>query len=149
LPERPCRFLIQCLNNEKIDFKGFGVKADQKQKTADFSYEGKKYQLHHGSVVIAAITSCTNTSNPNVMIGAGLLAKKAVELGLDVKPYIKTSLAPGFGTFATLRLRPSCLTFLFLQFRSCHGVLDPLWFTSIFGEAGLWRSRLRLHDLHW
>ncbi len=52
-------------------------------------------ELRHGSVVIAAITSCTNTSNPTVMIGAGLVAKKAVERGLHVKPYVKTSLAPG------------------------------------------------------
>jgi aconitate hydratase len=51
--------------------------------------------LEHGSVVIAAITSCTNTSNPSVMIGAGLLAKKAIELGLESKPWVKTSLAPG------------------------------------------------------
>jgi aconitate hydratase len=51
--------------------------------------------LHHGAVVIAAITSCTNTSNPSVMIGAGLLAKSAVERGLRVPPYVKTSLAPG------------------------------------------------------
>ena len=53
------------------------------------------YELDHGSVVIAAITSCTNTSNPSVMIGAGLLAKKAVEAGLRSKPWVKTSLAPG------------------------------------------------------
>ena len=52
-------------------------------------------EIRHGSVVIAAITSCTNTSNPSVMIGAGLLAKKAVERGLSVQPYVKTSLAPG------------------------------------------------------
>ncbi|MEJ7839421.1 MAG: aconitate hydratase, partial [Thermomicrobiales bacterium] len=52
-------------------------------------------EMHHGSVAIAAITSCTNTSNPSVMLGAGLLAKKAVERGLDVPPYVKTSLAPG------------------------------------------------------
>src|SRR5262249_42207913 len=51
--------------------------------------------LHHGSVVIAAITSCTNTSNPSVMLAAGLLAKKAVERGLQSKPWVKTSLAPG------------------------------------------------------
>jgi aconitate hydratase len=57
--------------------------------------EGVDVDLHHGSVVIAAITSCTNTSNPSVMLGAGLLAKKAVERGLDVPPYVKTSLAPG------------------------------------------------------
>ncbi|MBX0328197.1 aconitate hydratase AcnA [Oscillochloris sp. ZM17-4] len=53
------------------------------------------YALHHGSVVIAAITSCTNTSNPSVMVAAGLVAKKAVERGLDTKPWVKTSLAPG------------------------------------------------------
>jgi aconitate hydratase len=52
-------------------------------------------EINHGSVVIASITSCTNTSNPSVMIGAGLLAKKAVERGIDVKPWVKTSLAPG------------------------------------------------------
>ncbi|GAA0525798.1 aconitate hydratase [Rhizomicrobium palustre] len=57
--------------------------------------EGQDYTLGHGDVVIAAITSCTNTSNPYVMIGAGLVAKKAVELGLKVKPWVKTSLAPG------------------------------------------------------
>ena len=51
--------------------------------------------MKHGDVVIAAITSCTNTSNPSVMLGAGIVAKKAVEKGLTVKPYVKTSLAPG------------------------------------------------------
>jgi aconitate hydratase len=57
--------------------------------------DGEKVELDHGRVVIAAITSCTNTSNPSVMIGAGLLAKRAVERGLDSKPWVKTSLAPG------------------------------------------------------
>jgi aconitate hydratase len=57
--------------------------------------EGRKHDIGHGDVVIAAITSCTNTSNPNVMIGAGLLARKAVAKGLTVKPWVKTSLAPG------------------------------------------------------
>jgi len=57
--------------------------------------EGVEVDLHHGSVVIAAITSCTNTSNPSVMLGAGLLARKAVERGLSVSPHVKTSLAPG------------------------------------------------------
>ncbi len=56
---------------------------------------GKKFKLKDGDVVIAAITSCTNTSNPSVLIGAGLLAKKAIEKGLTVKPWVKTSLAPG------------------------------------------------------
>ena len=57
--------------------------------------DGKDYDLGHGDVVIAAITSCTNTSNPNVMIGAGLLARKAAAKGLTAKPWVKTSLAPG------------------------------------------------------
>jgi aconitate hydratase len=57
--------------------------------------EGRTHTLGHGDVVIAAITSCTNTSNPSVMIAAGLVAKKAVEKGLTVKPWVKTSLAPG------------------------------------------------------
>ena len=57
--------------------------------------KGQELTLKHGDVVIAAITSCTNTSNPSVMMAAGLVAKKAVEAGLTVKPYVKTSLAPG------------------------------------------------------
>ena len=59
------------------------------------SLDGEEFELEHGSVVIAAITSCTNTSNPQVMIGAGLLAKKAVERGMRRKPWVKSSLAPG------------------------------------------------------
>jgi len=61
------------------------------------NYQGENYELNHGSVVIAAITSCTNTSNPDVMLAAGLLAKAAVAKGLKVKPYIKTTLSPGSG----------------------------------------------------
>jgi aconitate hydratase len=60
-----------------------------------FPVEGKNYDLGHGDVVIAAITSCTNTSNPSVLIGAGLLARNALAKGLSVKPWVKTSLAPG------------------------------------------------------
>ena len=63
--------------------------------TKRFKVKGKKFDLGHGDVVIAAITSCTNTSNPSVMIGAGLLARKARAKGLKVKPWVKTSLAPG------------------------------------------------------
>jgi aconitate hydratase len=62
---------------------------------ARVAVEGRNHDLGHGDVVIAAITSCTNTSNPNVMVGAGLLARKAAEKGLTVKPWVKTSLAPG------------------------------------------------------
>jgi aconitate hydratase len=58
-------------------------------------FQGESFELRHGSVVIAAITSCTNTSNPSVMIAAGLVAKKANELGLQSRPWVKTSLAPG------------------------------------------------------
>jgi aconitate hydratase len=67
-----------------------GISAPRTQKV-----EGTNYDLHDGDIVIAAITSCTNTSNPSVMLGAGLLAKKAVEKGLKAKPWVKTSLAPG------------------------------------------------------
>ncbi len=64
-------------------------------RTVELEADGARFALGHGSLVIAAITSCTNTSNPSVMMGAGLLAKKAVAHGLTVKPWVKTSLAPG------------------------------------------------------
>jgi aconitate hydratase len=70
---------------------------------------GKSFTLHHGAVVIAAITSCTNTSNPSVMVAAGLLAKKAVERGLTTPPWVKTSLAPG-SKVVTEYLREAGLT---------------------------------------
>ncbi len=70
-------------------------KQTKQVSTVEVTDDGEKYDIGHGSVVIAAITSCTNTSNPSVMIAAGLLAKKAVERGLKVKPWVKTSLAPG------------------------------------------------------
>nr|XP_032528425.1 cytoplasmic aconitate hydratase-like [Danaus plexippus plexippus] len=86
-----------CLNN-KVGFKGYGLTPAQLTSSGSFSYsDGNTYSITHGSVIIAAITSCTNTSNPSVMLGAGLLAKKAVENGLSVLPYIKTSLSPGSG----------------------------------------------------
>lgn len=87
---------LQCLTNP-VGFKGFNIPSDQLSKTVPFLYEGKEYTLKQGSVVISAITSCTNTSNPTVMLGAGLLAKNAIEKGLSVAPYIKTSLSPGSG----------------------------------------------------
>jgi len=72
--------------------KEFGKSAEAKKRV---KVSGKNYDLGHGDVVIAAITSCTNTSNPNVMIGAALLARKAAAKGLTTKPWVKTSLAPG------------------------------------------------------
>ena len=71
------------------------MKSGDAAKTVAVQMNGDKFQLGHGSVVISAITSCTNTSNPSVLIGAGLLAKKAAEKGLTRKPWVKTSLAPG------------------------------------------------------
>ena len=76
--------------------RGFGLKDSELDKKTSVSANGSgELEMTHGSVVIAAITSCTNTSNPSVMVGAGLLAKKAVERGLKVPGYVKTSLAPG------------------------------------------------------
>jgi aconitate hydratase len=78
--------------------KGFDAELPRLTGTSDLrsaKVSGANYELRDGDVVIAAITSCTNTSNPSVMLGAGLLAKKAVEKGLKVKPWVKTSLAPG------------------------------------------------------
>lgn len=89
------------LSQVGVDFKkqllnAFQVSEDRASKqTSSVTVEGKSYSLGHGDVVIAAITSCTNTSNPSVMLGAGLVAKKALEKGLIVKPWVKTSLAPG------------------------------------------------------
>lgn len=75
--------------------RGFELPAETLKTKSSVEMGGQRTELTHGSVVLAAITSCTNTSNPSVMIGAGLLAKKAVEKGLHVAPHIKTSLAPG------------------------------------------------------
>jgi aconitate hydratase len=74
---------------------GFELKETDLEKEINIGTNGHALKLSHGSVVIAAITSCTNTSNPSVMIAAGLVARKAIEKGLMVKPYVKTSLAPG------------------------------------------------------
>jgi aconitate hydratase len=81
---------------ELPDVKGnFAQAFGGPQKTAEAQIDGQPVALKNGSVVIAAITSCTNTSNPSVMLAAGLLAKKAVERGLKSQPWVKTSLAPG------------------------------------------------------
>jgi aconitate hydratase len=78
-----------------MDQRGFALDEVAVTRRAMVSDNGHSAEVSHGVVVIAAITSCTNTSNPSVMIGAGLLAKKAVERGLTTQPYVKTSLAPG------------------------------------------------------
>ena len=97
-------------------------------KTAPVRDGRVTYDLPQGAVVIASITSCTNTSNPSVMLGAGLLAKKAVERGLSVKPWVKTSLAPG-SKVVTDYLRDA-------------GLMPYL------EAARLPPRRLRLHDVH-
>ncbi|NMN67686.1 aconitase [Candidatus Pelagibacter ubique] len=92
-PKRPQDKVL--LTDASKEFKKV-LEESTKRKTKNISkVSGKSYEIKDGSILIAAITSCTNTSNPNVLIGAGLLAKKAVELGLKTKPWVKTSLAPG------------------------------------------------------
>ncbi|KAL3639968.1 Acyl CoA oxidase [Castilleja foliolosa] len=100
-----------CLDN-KVGFKGFAVPKEEQEKVVKFSFQGQQAELKHGSVVIAAITSCTNTSNPSVMLGAGLVAKKACELGLEVKPWVKTSLAPGSGVVTKYLLQSGLQKYL-------------------------------------
>lgn len=78
-----------------VGSKGFGLQANDLERKGVVKLDNESEEISHGAVVIAAITSCTNTSNPASMIAAGLVAKKAVERGLTVKPYVKTSLAPG------------------------------------------------------
>jgi aconitate hydratase len=78
-----------------VQVDGGGVAVAPRPVSAAVEVEGEEFKLEHGSVVIAAITSCTNTSNPQVMIGAGLLARNAVERGMQRKPWVKSSLAPG------------------------------------------------------
>ena len=79
----------------EVGHQGHGLQASDLNRGAIVERDGDMYDLNHGDVVIAAITSCTNTSNPDVMLAAGLIARKARNLGLDVKPWVKTSLAPG------------------------------------------------------
>ncbi|KAF0039018.1 hypothetical protein F2P81_009502 [Scophthalmus maximus] len=97
----------------KQGFKGFQVAPEGHSAAVPFQFNGKEFTLSHGSVVIAAITSCTNTSNPSVMLGAGLLAKKAIECGLSVKPYIKTSLSPGSGVVTYYLKESGVMDYLF------------------------------------
>jgi aconitate hydratase len=90
------RDFTECVPN-KAGFKGFGVPQDKINTVHRFKYQGEEHELRHGSIVLAAITSCTNTSNPDVMIAAGLVARNALAKGLKIKNFIKTSLSPGSG----------------------------------------------------
>ena len=91
--------------------QGIGLQEDELNRTAVVS-NGHDVEIGHGAVVIAAITSCTNTSNPSVMLGAGLVAKKAVEAGLKVHPYVKTSLAPGSRVVEDYLLKSGLMPYL-------------------------------------
>ena len=92
-PKRPQDKVL--LTDASTSFKKVFKEATGRKKQNISKVKETQYEIKDGSILIAAITSCTNTSNPNVLIGAGLLAKKAVELGLETKPWVKTSLAPG------------------------------------------------------
>ncbi|WP_440693958.1 aconitate hydratase AcnA [Candidatus Pelagibacter sp. HIMB1695] len=92
-PKRPQDKVL--LTDAPSSFKKVLSEATNKDKKSISKVSNTDYEIQDGSILIAAITSCTNTSNPNVLIGAGLLAKKAIEYGLEVKPWVKTSLAPG------------------------------------------------------
>ena len=92
-PKRPQDKVL--LNEASSNFKKVFKDATGRDKKNNSKVEHTDFEIKDGSILIAAITSCTNTSNPNVLIGAGLLAKKAVDFGLKTKPWVKTSLAPG------------------------------------------------------
>ena len=92
-PKRPQDKVL--LTDASANFTKVFEQATNKKEQTVSKVHGTDFEIKDGSILIAAITSCTNTSNPNVLIGAGLLAKKAVEFGLEVKPWVKTSLAPG------------------------------------------------------
>ncbi len=92
-PKRPQDKVL--LNEASSEFKKVFENITERKQKHISKINGTDFEIKDGSILIAAITSCTNTSNPNVLIGAGLLAKKAVELGLKTKPWVKTSLAPG------------------------------------------------------
>jgi aconitate hydratase len=105
------------LNDLKKSFAGFiaSIRSDNvnsNKKEAVINIDSHEIKLSDGAVAIAAITSCTSTSNPSVMIGAGLLAKKAVEKGLTVSPHVKTSLAPGSGVVEEYLQKAGLLSYL-------------------------------------
>ena len=92
-PKRPQDKVL--LTEASTNFKKIFKENTERNIFKTSKVSGADYEIKDGSILIAAITSCTNTSNPNVLIGAGLLAKKAIDLGLQTKPWVKTSLAPG------------------------------------------------------
>jgi aconitate hydratase len=130
-----------------LNERGFALTEADLNRKAEARLGGQACALQHGSVVIAAITSCTNTSNPSVMVAAGLLAKKAVDKGLRVKPWVKTSLAPG-SRVVTDYLTQSGLT-PFLEQLGFHTV--GYGCTTCIGNSGplpeAVRQAIRQHEL--
>ena len=112
--------------------RGYGLPESEMGRAVEVSLDGVRPRLAHGSVVIAAITSCTNTSNPSVMVGAGLLARKAVARGLTSKPHVKTSMAPG-SKVVTDYLRDSGLL---ADLEALGFYLDGYGCTSCIGNSG-------------
>ena len=108
----------KCMSSP-VGFKGFNIADDKLADKTTFTYDGKEYSLQHGSVVISAITSCTNTSNPSVMLQAGMLAKAANERGLTTLPFIKKSLSPGSGVVTK-----------YMELSGLNEHLDALGFTT-------------------
>lgn len=102
-----------------VGFKGFNISEDKLGSSSKFTFENQEFQINHGSIVIAAITSCTNTSNPSVMLQAGMLAKNAVEKGLTTASYIKKSLSPGSGVVTK-----------YMELSGMNEFLDKLGFTT-------------------
>mgnify|MGYP006267212033 CR=1 FL=1 len=96
-----------------VEERGFALSAEEAEKSVEVEYyNGERGPLRQGDVVIAAITSCTNTSNPSVLMGAGLLAKKAVEAGLVTKSWVKTSFAPGSVVVTEYLIRAGLMPYL-------------------------------------
>ncbi len=109
-PKRPQDKVL--LTDAPVSFQKVLQDATNKNEKSISKVSNSDYEIKDGSILIAAITSCTNTSNPNVLIGAGLLAKKAIEKGLQVKPWVKTSLAPGSQVVTDYLAKAGLNTFL-------------------------------------
>ena len=109
-PKRPQDKVL--LTDAASSFANVYKENTKRSKAIEANVDGANFKLNDGDIVIAAITSCTNTSNPYVMLAAGLVAKKAVERGLKVLPYIKTSLSPGSKVVVQYLKRAGLLPYL-------------------------------------
>lgn len=134
VPLKDMQRSFQMILKAPISKQGFNLNDEAANRKVQLEYNSQKFMFGHGAVAIAAITSCTNTSNPSVMLGAALLAKKAVDRGLEVPPYVKTSLAPGSRVVAEYLKASGLMAYLeALQFHivgygctTCIGNSGPL-----------------------